>query len=174
MPDMKRCERRDCGLVATHSIIVAGGLGLVHVCEDHGLEEERDHGLGLQPLIRLVDFEEEAARTIVGPWSERERRLVFACGLAGEAGEVADLVKKFEGHGEPVDAHRLASELGDVLWYVAAVGRVYGVTLEDAAQANIAKRARRHPDGFTQAGAQAKADLAPGTSGTSPGEGGAS
>lgn len=108
--------------------------------------------------LTLAAFQVEAERTIVGPWTERERRLGFGCGLTGEAGEVVDLVKKWELHGDPFDSAKLATEMGDVLWYLAALGSLYGVTLDQAARANINKRAKRHPNGFTQAGAQARAD----------------
>jgi NTP pyrophosphatase (non-canonical NTP hydrolase) len=73
----------------------------------------------------------------------------FALGLAGEAGEVADLIKKGIGHGHDVPLDKLTSELGDVLWYVAAVAKCYGLTLEEVAMYNVAKLRKRYPDGFT-------------------------
>jgi NTP pyrophosphatase (non-canonical NTP hydrolase) len=41
---------------------------------------------------------------------------VAGLGIAGEAGEVADLIKKEIGHGHPVDRQKILGELGDVLW----------------------------------------------------------
>ena len=40
----------------------------------------------------------------------------FALGLGGEAGEVIDLIKKFEFHGHELDDGKLVKESGDVLW----------------------------------------------------------
>lgn len=64
-------------------------------------------------------------------------------GLAGEAGEVANKVKKvFRDDAGVVSPARLASikdELGDVLWYVAAVASDLGVTLGDVAVGNLDK-----------------------------------
>jgi NTP pyrophosphatase (non-canonical NTP hydrolase) len=40
------------------------------------------------------DYQAGAARTSAAPWPERERLMVQTLGLCGEAGEVADLVKK--------------------------------------------------------------------------------
>lgn len=71
-----------------------------------------------------------------------------ALGVAGEAGEVADLVKKYVGHGHSLDADKVKKELGDVLWYVAVLAHRVGFTLEQVAQANVDKLRERYPDGF--------------------------
>lgn len=76
---------------------------------------------------------------------------VMALGLAGEAGEVADLIKKSLGHGHPLDHEKLGKELGDVLWYLAVLADRFGLTLEWVASRNIQKLRQRYPDGFTHA-----------------------
>lgn len=68
-------------------------------------------------------------------------------GLSGEAGEVADKVKKvLRDQGgvfseEAIDSLKL--ELGDVLWYVAQLASELGLDLEQIAQANLEKLASR-------------------------------
>ncbi len=84
--------------------------------------------------------------------------MTWALGLTGEAGEVADLLKKGFGHGHGVDHDKIRKELGDVLWYIGALSRAFGLTLDEVAQANVAKLKARYPDGFTVEASKAKAD----------------
>jgi NTP pyrophosphatase (non-canonical NTP hydrolase) len=84
--------------------------------------------------------------------------LIWSLGLAGEAGEVCDLLKKVHGHGKPYDADKLKKELGDVLWYLANLASAHGFSLSDVAQTNVDKLRARYPEGFTVAAAAAKAD----------------
>ena len=60
-----------------------------------------------------------------------------ALGLCGEAGEVAEKVKKRIRDGNSLEGVGL--ELGDVLWYISALADDLGVTLEEVAQANVDK-----------------------------------
>ena len=68
-------------------------------------------------------------------------------GLCGEAGEVADKVKKVirDDNGVFSDAVResLKLELGDVLWYVAQLASELGFDLDTVARANLEKLASR-------------------------------
>ena len=97
----------------------------------------------------LNQYQTDALRTAKG--EPHERVLEAALGLAGEAGEVADLVKKRNFHGHEVTPEKLAEELGDVLWYIAIMADAIGFTLEDVAAANVAKLEARYPDGFDEA-----------------------
>jgi NTP pyrophosphatase (non-canonical NTP hydrolase) len=79
-------------------------------------------------------------------------------GIAGEAGEVADIIKKTLYHDEPLPLithprrEAAREELGDVLWYVAAVASDWGLSLNDVAQGNIDKLRERYPNGFVRGG----------------------
>ena len=68
-------------------------------------------------------------------------------GIAGEAGEVTDKVKKIirdkGGYASEEDRMEIAKELGDVLWYVANVARYLDVSLSDIAEGNIDKLSSR-------------------------------
>lgn len=73
-------------------------------------------------------------------------------GLVGEAGELADSIKKDLFHGVPVDKLDVAKELGDVLYYLTRIAGTFGFTLEQIAQMNHDKLKARYPDGFVTGG----------------------
>ena len=80
---------------------------------------------------------------------EQKQLLLGALGLCGEAGEVAELVKKHVFHGHPIDTVRLLKEIGDVLWYLNYLAaRCLGCTLLAVMRANIQKLSARYPEGF--------------------------
>ena len=99
--------------------------------------------------MTLDDYQQLAARTI-RPGRPAEQALAnWALGLTGEAGEVAEHVKKHLFHGTPLDRDAVAKELGDCLWYLAALAGAIGATLDDVASANVEKLRRRYPGGFS-------------------------
>ena len=63
-------------------------------------------------------------------------------------GEVAEIVKKHVFHGGPLSREDLGSELGDVLWYLAHLADLIGMSLEEIASANATKLRARYPNGF--------------------------
>lgn len=69
-------------------------------------------------------------------------------GLSGEAGEAADLMKKYLFQGHPFDREHMAKELGDVAWYLAVSADALGYDLEDIFRMNIEKLRARYPEGF--------------------------
>lgn len=113
----------------------------------------------LRPSYSLAEYAEAAKKTAVYPKmridgdadSEPTGLIYAAMGLAGEAGEVAEQVKKFmrDDGGKPTEARRqkLLLELGDVLWYLAAAANEIDATLDDVADMNIRKLASRQERG---------------------------
>lgn len=95
------------------------------------------------------DYQRLALRTEAPGRAQAERLLNAALGLAGEAGECADLLKKARFHGHPLDEAALRNELGDVLWYVALACDALGLGLGDVMAENIEKLRRRYPEGFS-------------------------
>jgi len=92
------------------------------------------------------DYQRRSRATAVYPGLD-ESLTYPALGLCGEAGEVAELVKKaLRDEGGALSAERrdrLAQELGDVLWYLAQLTTEAGLDLDAIATANLEKLASR-------------------------------
>lgn len=81
-----------------------------------------------------------------------------AMGLAGESGEVVDLIKKHLYHDAILDRDKMIKELGDVRWYIEVLCHCIGVTLEEVEKVNIEKLRKRYPNGFNAEDARKRAD----------------
>ena len=72
-----------------------------------------------------------------------------ATGIAGESGELLDIVKKIVAYDKPLDKDKLLDEAGDVIHYVAQLLNVLGLTIDDAIDNNKTKLKKRYPNGNT-------------------------
>ena len=94
--------------------------------------------------MTLDEFQKSAARTLNSRLGDREKLLDAAAGIAEEAGEVLAHVRKHVYQDRELDRERLAEELGDVLWCVAAVATMAELDLSTVAKQNQEKLAARH------------------------------
>ncbi len=87
----------------------------------------------------LNNYQMQARKFAIYP--ERMKIVYPALGLAGEAGEVADKVKKIyrDGRDDARFKGDIAREIGDVLWYCAALADDLGYSLQQIAEMNIYK-----------------------------------
>ena len=97
--------------------------------------------------MNFEEYQSEASQTALYP--KRLNNLEYpTLGLAGEAGEVANIVKKIQrDHGGVINDEirgKLKDELGDVLWYISACSDELGLTLTEIAEFNVQKLATRH------------------------------
>ena len=97
--------------------------------------------------MNFEEYHSEASKTALYP--RRLDNLEYpTLGLAGEAGEVANIVKKIQrDHGGVITDEirsKLKDELGDVLWYISACADELGLTLDEIAEFNVEKLAKRH------------------------------
>lgn len=89
--------------------------------------------------MKLNDYQNQAKNTAIYP---KDKAVVYpALGLAGEAGEVANKVKKvLRDRTEIKDVSKdIASEIGDCLWYISLLADDIGWDLESIAKLNIDK-----------------------------------
>lgn len=95
----------------------------------------------------LNEYQEKALKTAVFPAG---MRIIYpALGLAGEAGEVADKVKKIIRDKNDSDEFKrdIAAEIGDCLWYCAVLANDLGFDLAQIADSNLSKLADRQQRG---------------------------
>lgn len=86
--------------------------------------------------MTLNEYQVEAHKTTVYP--PDQARIYTVLGLCGEAGELANKVKKGI-RGDVVSLMPLIDELGDVLWYLTECARAHGYSLNQIAERNINK-----------------------------------
>jgi NTP pyrophosphatase (non-canonical NTP hydrolase) len=82
------------------------------------------------------------------PDTERDQKLLVGMGVAGEGGEVCDLLKKHILHKKPLDREKLVAELGDVLWYIQLGCNVFDISVDEIIEYNIKKLCARYPDHY--------------------------
>ena len=83
----------------------------------------------------------------------------MATGVAGEAGEILDAVKKVAIYNKPMDRENLLEELGDLEFYLEGLRQSAGITRDEVLAANITKLGKRYKNHqYSDTQAQERAD----------------
>ncbi len=106
--------------------------------------------------MNFEEYQKASRQTAIYP-NLGENYIYPTLGLAGEAGEIAEKIKKVirdkNGLIDDQTRQELAKEIGDVLWYISQLASELKLSLDDVAKINIDKlksRQRRqqlHGDG---------------------------
>jgi NTP pyrophosphatase (non-canonical NTP hydrolase) len=94
------------------------------------------------------NYQELAARTLKPNRPLKDDLADYALGLS-EAGELQNKLKKYLYHGHPLDKDEIIEELGDLLWYIAAIATTLDINLTDITKKNIEKLEKRYPEGYS-------------------------
>ncbi len=81
-------------------------------------------------------------------------------GIAGEAGEVLDAVKKWAVYGKDLDVDNVIEELGDLEFYIAGARRYVSKSRDEILSQNMSKLSVRYKDGYSDKAAIERADKA--------------
>jgi len=100
-------------------------------------------------MMTLNEYQQLAMRTRNSALTNKETIVTAALGLPAEAGEVADIVKKWVGQGHPLDKDDILIELGDILWYIALMATALDTDLDTIGHINVAKLERRYAGDFS-------------------------
>lgn len=105
-----------------------------------------------QSKVDEFKYEQEALRTLSdGFHIEKVTPNIIhgAIGVATEAGEILDAVKKTLFYGKDFDIVNLQEEIGDCFWYLAILAHEANMDFDTIMQQNIAKLKSRYPEKFT-------------------------
>lgn len=95
--------------------------------------------------MEFNEYQNAAKRTLYG----NEQVLTnCALGLAGESGQVVDLIKNYTFRGKELDRDQLVHEMGDVLWYLSQIAEWADIPFDEVADKNIKELNSRYPQGF--------------------------
>ena len=100
--------------------------------------------------MNLKEYQELCKKTAKKDYpTPNEEILTWACGITGEAGDVASCIKKTHAH---KNDQKLGTKenLGDTLWYIAMICNFYGWNMDDLLEENVSKLKTRFPQGFTE------------------------
>ncbi|MGM9942966.1 MAG: nucleoside triphosphate pyrophosphohydrolase family protein [Erysipelotrichaceae bacterium] len=98
--------------------------------------------------MEINEYQKLALKTNNSQLDKDMMLLNSALGLAGESGEVVDIIKKYYFHSHSLDKQQLIKELGDVCWYIAQCCSAIDIDMETVMEENIRKLAKRYPNGF--------------------------
>lgn len=82
----------------------------------------------------------------------------MAIGIAGEAGELLDAIKKHVCYGQPLDMANVVEELGDIEFYCEGLRQAIGWTRRDVIDANKAKLTKRYAKEYSDKQAKDRRD----------------
>lgn len=147
------------------TIAAAGKFGEIAEYVKKGLFHQ--HGYSIKTLLeKLSDYREDVWRgsfldgPILPVWSASSTMVFWnVIGLVGEAGEIAGTALRSVRENEETDSEKLKKEIGDCLWYLAALCTKADLSLEDVMQANIEKLRIRYPDGYSSEASQKRVDV---------------
>ncbi len=97
------------------------------------------------------DYQKQAMTTLLSGPDKLTDVIHMALGISGEAGEVAEKIKKIirdkNGDLSQLNIEDVKKELGDVLWYLAVMAQLFDISFDEVAQMNVEKLASRKERG---------------------------
>jgi NTP pyrophosphatase (non-canonical NTP hydrolase) len=93
-------------------------------------------------------YQKKSIRTLNTDLTQEQLLSNMIMGIAGESGEIADVVKKHLYQGHELDFKHIAEEIGDVMFYIVNLCNVLQLDLETILGQNYNKLLARYPEGF--------------------------
>lgn len=101
--------------------------------------------------MTFKEYQKKSRKTALYP--NKGKNFIYpTLGLAGEAGEISEKIKKAlrddDGKITKERKQDLEKELGDVLWYLAQISTEVGLSMDKIAETNLLKLASRKKRGM--------------------------
>lgn len=106
-------------------------------------------------LHSYLEFTNKISKYVDVNLKTRDELVYLALGLAGEAGEVVDEIKKLTGHSnqdQSVRKKNIELELGDVFFHIIRLIDFFGLTPEQIIKSNQEKLQKRYYSGRIHSG----------------------
>lgn len=104
--------------------------------------------------LSFNQYQKQAIKTAINQDEDFKNLMYRTLGLVGEAGEVAEKIKKIirdkESKISEADKQELIKEMGDVLWYLQALSDSLSVPFSEVAEVNLSKIHSRKSRGVTR------------------------
>ena len=110
-------------------------------------------------MITFENYQRQTDRALPSHDNKKDAILHWCIGLSEECGEVLSVIKHHYYGGEQLDKKSLVKEVGDVLWYLAALCREAGIDMGACAELNVAKLLHRYPDEFDESRSEQRHDI---------------
>lgn len=109
---------------------------------------------------KLVSDLAKSGQHIIQDLNPTKAHLVhMALGVAGEAGELLDALKRHAIYGKALDRENVIEELGDLEFYLEGIRAALDISRDRVIESNIAKLRKRYPEGaYTNHAAIVRAD----------------
>jgi NTP pyrophosphatase (non-canonical NTP hydrolase) len=104
--------------------------------------------------MNLTEYQEIARSTAKKDFATpAEEIMCWACGVTGEAGDIASCIKKTFAHNKDVKLG-IRENLGDMLWYAAMICNFFKWDFNEILHENVGKLKARFPEGFNYGAVQ--------------------
>lgn len=100
--------------------------------------------------MHITDYQKISRRTMNKDLTYDQKLCNMAMGIAGEGGEIIDLIKKAQFQGHTLDVKKVKEEIGDLMWYVSNLAELVGGDMDEILQDNFNKLLKRYPNGFSE------------------------
>lgn len=99
----------------------------------------------MSDVLSFIDYQKLTNRAIPTHDNQKDAILHWCIGLSEEVGETLSVVKHHYYGGEDLSREDLVKEIGDILWYAAALCREANINMEAVAKLNVQKLMHRFP-----------------------------